>query len=98
VSTGHVSRAEAGDRPARPAVLNGYERALGVRLSAGTTGAGIGDRLDGTRHGEDADGMERRAFTAAIATVAAGGPLGEPVARAVITNGDFDAYWKFHVR
>lgn len=78
VSTGHLSRVEAGDRLPSPAVLNGYEQALGIRLRA----AGAGDTL-GTD--EDAEQMRRRAFIADVAAIAAGGPLGEPITRALAT-------------
>jgi transcriptional regulator with XRE-family HTH domain len=74
VSVGHISRVESGHRPPTPAVINGYEKAFGVRL-AHLPPTGGGDTLSGKRPGEDVDEMRRRAFTAAVAAIAAGGPL-----------------------
>ncbi|MDQ1248728.1 MAG: helix-turn-helix protein [Actinomycetota bacterium] len=91
ISVSHLSRVEAGDRPVTPAVVNGYEKALGIRLAS--TPPGIGGQattLGGHRFGEDADDMKRRAFTAAIAAIAVGGPLGEPVHRALASLGAAD--------
>lgn len=90
VSTGHISRVETGVRPVSPAVLTGYEVALGLRLrdlvllpAGDTLGANTPLR-------QEADQMRRRAFTAAIAAIAAGGPLGEPIQRAVAALGGAD--------
>ena len=87
VSVGHISRVERGERPATPAVIRGYEQALGnclVSLPARTDG----DTLMVNRIGEDADDMKRRAFTAAIAAIAAGGPLTDPITRSLAALGD----------
>ncbi|WP_165449672.1 helix-turn-helix domain-containing protein [Krasilnikovia cinnamomea] len=89
VSVGHISRVETGSRAVSPAVVTGYESALKVRLR----GAAVphrepdGARLASYGTGEEADTMKRRAFTAAVAAIAAGGPLGEPVSRAVAALG-----------
>lgn len=86
VSTGHISRVETGQRPASPAVLHGYESALGVPLTA-RAADGSGDTLAVDTRTEDADDMNRRAFTAAIASIAVGGPLGKPIQHALASLG-----------
>lgn len=92
LSVGHLSRFESGKRDISPAIVNGYERALGLRLSPSHLTAGsLSDTVNGYRHGEDADDMKRRAFTAAVAAIAAGAPLGEPVNRALASLGSSEA-------
>jgi hypothetical protein len=80
---------ENGIRPPSPAVVNGYEQAIGVRLATDSASGGRAT-LSTNRLGEDANEMRRRAFTAAVAAIAAGGPLGEPVhaALATLTTAD----------
>jgi transcriptional regulator with XRE-family HTH domain len=74
MSVGHISRVEAGNRPATPAVIRGYENALGVRLSH-LRAAGSFPDAQGT---EDPEEMNRRAFLTAVASIAVGGPVDEP--------------------
>lgn len=82
VSVGHISRVESGERVITPSISNAYERALGFRLvEHALPPSGEVDTLKRYRPGEDADDMKRRAFTVAIAAIAAGAPLGEPIGR-----------------
>jgi transcriptional regulator with XRE-family HTH domain len=84
VSVSHISRVENGDRPLTPAVINGYDQALDFPISTEVLPAArSGDTLRTYRRGQGTDDMKRRAFTAAVAAIAAGGPLGEPISRAV---------------
>lgn len=89
VSVGHVSRVEAGERPLSPAVVNGYEKALGARLTH-VASQQTRDTLE-TTPGEDADEMRRRAFAAAVASIAAGGPLSAPIQRTIASLGQAEA-------
>src|SRR5512138_1360347 len=72
VSDGHLSRVERGHRPVTPAIVAAYERVLGVRVA---------DVLACRRRSGGWDEQERRAFLTRVATVAVGGPPGEPVER-----------------
>jgi transcriptional regulator with XRE-family HTH domain len=89
VSVGHISRVESNDRDPSPAVINGYEKALGTPLTSLTLlhPTSDGDTLTSYRIGEEADIMKRRSFTAAVAAKAAGGPLGEPLSRVLVALG-----------
>lgn len=73
VSDGHLSRVERGIRSVTPAIVTAYERALRVRVSDALARRGRG--------GGPFDGAQRQAFTSAVATVAVGGPSGEPPER-----------------
>jgi len=85
VSAGHIVRVEAGERVPSPAVINGYEKVLGVSLSGPSwmPDDSGGDTLATYRISPKADPMQRRALIAALASIAAGGPLGEPIGMAV---------------
>jgi transcriptional regulator with XRE-family HTH domain len=78
VSDGHLSRVERGLRPVTPAVVAAYEKALGVRV--GATGPG--------RRADPFDRTARQAFLTTVATVAVGGPPGDPVDRLLATGGE----------
>jgi len=89
VSAGHIVRVEAGERAPSPAVVNGYEKVLGVSFSGPTwmLDESGGDTLTTYRSSPKADPMQRRALIAALASIAAGGPLGEPIGTAVAALG-----------
>lgn len=102
MSHGHLSKVERGEhgRPVTPAILAAYERVTGVRLSeaAATVArpAGYGTGRAGTvtltrrgktwRPGQLTD-LRRRSYNAAVAAVAVGGQLGEPVSRLLDATG-----------
>lgn len=77
VSDGHLSRVERGLRPVTPAIVAAYEKALGVRVHEAMADGGSGS-LDRSR---------RQSFTSMVATVAVGGPAGEPVERLLAAAG-----------
>jgi transcriptional regulator with XRE-family HTH domain len=79
VSDGHLSRVERGLRPVTPAIVSAYETALGVRVHDAVPGAEGGTRI--------LDQARRQAYTSMVATVAVGGPAGEPVERLLAAAG-----------
>jgi transcriptional regulator with XRE-family HTH domain len=95
MSHGHLSKVERGEhgRPVTPAILAAYQRVTGVKLDeAAADVAERRDRDTGRRTGKTwAPGqltdMRRQTYNAAIAAIAIGGHLGEPVSRLIDSTG-----------
>jgi transcriptional regulator with XRE-family HTH domain len=94
MSHGHLSKVERGEhgRPVTPAIMHAYERVTGVKLvEAAAEVADKRNRDTGRvsktwRPGQLTD-MRRKAYNAAVAAIAIGGPLGEPIQRLLDSTG-----------
>jgi transcriptional regulator with XRE-family HTH domain len=93
MSHGHLSKVERGEhgRPVTPAIVAAYERATGVKLAEAAARV-AGDRQRQTGRGRTwspgtLTDLRRRAYNAAVAAIAVGGHLGEPVGRLIDACG-----------
>lgn len=81
ISDSHLSRVERGDRPVTPAVVAVYEKALGVRIDQALL-AGVGSVDTADTCDPAVLVAVRKAYLTELATVAIGGPAGEPLEHA----------------
>lgn len=92
LSVSHLSRVERGERPVTPAIVAAYQRAIGVRRvpvpAPSPLAALAGGNLLDHHQIQDADQAARRRLRAAMAAVAVGGPLPEPVDNLLQRAGD----------
>jgi hypothetical protein len=80
MSHGHMSKVERGEygRPVTPAVLNAYQRVLGVEVAAVIAGRESPPPPATRWRPGDLTPYQRRAYTSQVAAIAVGAPPGRP--------------------